>query len=73
MGYWWSGTSKGNRKYSGRNPLPMSGMNFTSSGLGSKAVLRGKRPKTNSQNGHTNNKNNENLKPERHASHSVFI
>jgi hypothetical protein len=73
MEYWWSGTGKGKQKYSGRNPLPMSGTNFTRSGLGSKPVLRGKRPKTNRMNERTNNTSNENVKPARHAPYGFFI
>ena len=66
--YW-----QGKVEVHGRNPLPMRATNFTRSDLGSKPVLRGKMPKTKRLNEHTNNTSNKNVKPARHASHSVFI
>lgn len=39
----------------GRNALPLSATNFTRSGLGSKPVLLGNRPKTSRMNQQTNN------------------
>ena len=56
-----------------RNPLQLKATNFTRSGLKSKPVSRGKRPKTNRLDELTNNTSNETVKPSRCADDSVFI